>query len=303
LGRLISGVCGASYTVATAYLADISDDSNRAKNFGLLGAGFGIGFILGPAMGGMVSSYGPQYPFLLAAGFNLINFLFGFFALPESLPQNLRRNFILKDLNPFVSLRVLTTMPAISLLVLAHLFLQMAGQTHPSIWAIYTETRYGWTAAQVGLSLTAVGVLSGLAQGVFTGPLVRLLGERRVGLWGALGEAVGFISYGLAPSGFFIYVVLFASSIFWAAHPALQSLIARAIPPDRQGELQGALMSLTSLTAVANPLLMSHIFAVTSVSGSDFYLPGLVYFVAGAFGLVAFAAVWRWESTHHTLKQ
>ncbi len=297
LGRIISGISGASYTVATAYLADISDDSNRAKNFGLMGAGFGLGFILGPAVGGLVASQGLMYPFLISAALNLANFFFGWFVLPESLPQSLRRNFTIRELNPFHSLKVLTSMPSISLLVIAHIFLQMAGQTHPSIWAIYTEARYGWTASEVGISLAAVGLFSALAQGGLTGPAVKMFGERKVGLWGALGEALGFASFGLATTGIMVYVVLAISSVFWAAHPALQSLIAREIPPDKQGELQGALMSLTSLAAVINPLLMTNIFAVTSMKDGTIYMPGSPYYLAGVFGLIAFAAVWRWEKS------
>lgn len=297
LGRLIAGISGASYTVATAYLADISDDSNRAKNFGLMGASFGLGFILGPAIGGLVASQGLMYPFLVSAFLNLVNFAFGFFVLPESLPKSLRRDFKWTELNPFSSLKVLASMPAISLLVVAHLLLQMAGQTHPSLWAIYTESRYGWTAAEVGMSLAAVGFLSALSQGLLTGPLVKMFGERRVGLWGALGESFGFMAYGFAASGFMVYVVLAVSSVFWAAHPALQSLIAREIPAEKQGELQGALMSLTSLTAVVNPLVMTNIFAITSVVGGAVYMPGTAYYLAGFFGLIAFAAVWRWEKT------
>ncbi|MFN3455114.1 MAG: MFS transporter, partial [Pseudobdellovibrio sp.] len=185
VGRMIAGISGASFTVATAYLADISDDTNRAKNFGLLGAGFGLGFIIGPAIGGLVASHGLTYPFLIAACFNLINFMFGYFVLPESLPQSLRRNFKISELNPFNSLKILTSMPAISALVLAYVLLQLAGQTHGSLWAIYTETRFEWTAAQVGISLAAVGLLSAIAQGVLTGPAVKFFGERRVAFWGA----------------------------------------------------------------------------------------------------------------------
>lgn len=298
LGRLISGICGASYTVATAYLADISDDTNRAKNFGLMGAGFGLGFILGPALGGLVATFGPEYPFLVSAALNLLNFIFGFFVLPESLPQSLRRDFVWRELNPFKSLYVLTSLKIISLLVVAHVLLQLAGQTHPSIWAIYTENRFGWTAAEVGMSLAAVGLLSAFAQGALTGPLVKRFGERKVGLWGALGEAFGFIGYGIVTSGFGIYAVLIVSSVFWASHPALQSLISREIPPEKQGELQGALMSLTSLTAVVNPLIMTRIFAATSVEGGVVHLPGAPYYLAGVFGLLAFVAVWKWEKGH-----
>lgn len=295
LGRVIAGISGASFTVATAYMADVSDDSNRAKNFGLIGAGFGLGFIIGPALGGVVASYGHAYPFLVSAGLNLLNFLFGLFILPESLAPNLRRNFKLKDLNPIKSLMVLTTMGSVSLLVLAHIFIQMAGQTHPSIWAIYTESRYGWTAAEVGLSLAAVGLLSAIAQGGLTGPLVKIFGERKLALFGTFGEAFGFAAYGLAATGFAVYAVLIVSSIFWACHPALQSLITKEIEPDRQGELQGALMSLMSLTAVINPLIMTKIYAFTSIPDAKFPLLGAPYYLAGLFGLIAFFCVLAWH--------
>lgn len=295
IGRIIAGISGASYTVATAYLADISNDENRAKNFGLIGAGFGLGFIIGPAIGGLVAGHGLTYPFLVAAFLNIVNFCFGFFVLPESLPVNLRRDFAIRDLNPFKSLRILTSMSSISLLVIAFILLQLAGQTHGALWAIYTEFRFGWTAAEVGVSLAAIGFLSAVAQGGLTGPAVKFFGERKVGLWGAFGETLGFLGYGFASTGFWLYAVLIVSSIFWAAHPALQSLITKEIPADKQGELQGALMSLTSLTAVVNPLLMTNVFAATTVVGGAIYSPGAVYFLAAGFGLIAFAAVWLWE--------
>lgn len=298
LGRVIAGISGASFTVATAYLADISDDSNRAKNFGLMGAGFGLGFILGPALGGLVASQGLMYPFFASAALNLINFLFGLLVLPESLSPALRRDFKWKDLNPFKSLAILTSMKSITFLIGAHFLLQMAGQTHPSVWAIYTEARFDWTPSQIGMSLAAVGLLSAISQGFFTGPLVKYFGERKLVFFGSFGEAICFASYGLATSGFGLYVVLTVSSVFWAVHPALQSLISREIAPDRQGELQGALMSLTSLTAVLNPLIMTNIFAATATPESSFHIPGATYFLAGLFGLFAFLCIWKWEKVH-----
>lgn len=298
LGRFVSGICGASYTVVTAYLADISDDSNRAKNFGLMGAGFGLGFILGPALGGLVASQGLMYPFIAAAALNGLNFLFGVFVLPESLSPSLRRDFSFRDLNPFKSLKAILSAPSISLLVIAHIFLALAGQTHPSMWAIYTESRFGWTPAQVGMSLAAVGLFSALAQGGLTGILAKRFGERGLSLWGTLGEAVTFAGYGLATAGWMVYPVLAVASVFSAAQPALQSLITREVPADRQGELQGALMSLMSLMGVINPLVMTRVFAVSSGRESWFDMPGLVYYFAALFGLVAFVAVWRWEKAH-----
>jgi DHA1 family tetracycline resistance protein-like MFS transporter len=301
IGRFISGFTGASYTVATAYIADISDDSNRSKNFGLIGAGLGVGFILGPALGGLVSDYGLAVPFLLSAGLNLLNFIFGFFFIPESLKPELRRDFEFKDLNPFKSLLILSSMSSIFLLVIAHVAIQLAGQTHPSIWAIYTETRYGWSAKEVGLSLGVVGVLHIVSQGLLTGYFVKWIGEKRVAKWGLLGEAFALAAFGLASSGTMVYVVLAISSIFGAAQPVLQSLISKDISADQQGELQGALMSLMSLAAVVNPLIMTRIFSATSQPGSTFYMPGSPYLLAGFFGLIAFIAVWRWEKSHNKL--
>ncbi len=300
VGRFISGFTGASYTVATAYIADISDDSNRSKNFGLIGAGFGVGFILGPALGGLVASHGLAVPFLVAAGLNLLNFLFGFFLVPESLRPELRRDFEIKDLNPFKSLLILSSMSSIFMLVIAHVMIQLAGQTHPSMWAIYTEARYDWGPKEIGFSLGMVGVLHILSQGVFTGLFVKWFGENRVARWGMLGESITLAGFGLAASGTMVYIILAISSIFGAAQPVLQSLISKDISADKQGELQGALMSLMSLTAVANPLIMTRIFAYTSSKDSSFYVPGSPYFLAGLFGLIAFLAVWRWDKSRRT---
>lgn len=298
VGRVISGICGASFTVVSAYMADISDDTNRSKNFGLIGAGFGVGFILGPAVGGLASSHGLMYPFIIAACLNLLNFLFGFFILPESLAANLRRDFTLKDLNPLNSLKVLTTMPAIALLVVAHFMIQLAGQTHPSIWAIYSESRFSWTAAQVGTSLAVVGVLHVFSQGILTGPMVKKFGERNLVLYGTIGEAIAFAFFGLASTGLFMYATLVVSCIFGAANPALQSLISREIPAEKQGELQGALMSLMSLSAIINPLVMTTVMAKTLTPNSAYYLPGTPYYLAAVIAFFAVAAIWKWDSKH-----
>jgi len=298
VGRFISGVCGASYTVATAYLADISDDSNRAKHFGLMGAGFGLGFIMGPAIGGLVALHGLMYPFIAAAILNVLNFLFGLFVLPESLSPTLRRDFSVGDLNPFKSLKSIISMPAISLLVIAYVLLALAGQTHPSMWAIYTESRFAWTPAQVGMSLAAVGLFSAVAQGGLTGILTKHFGERRLSFWGSLGAALTFAGYGLATVGWVVYPILAIASVFSAAQPALQSLITREVPADRQGELQGALMSLMSLMGVINPLIMTRVFALSSGRDSLIDLPGLVYYFAALIGLAAFFTIWRWEKSH-----
>lgn len=298
VGRIISGIAGASFTVASAYVADISNDENRAKNFGVIGAGFGLGFILGPALGGIVATHGAMYPFLAAAALNFLNFLFGVFVLPESLPQSMRRNFTMKNLNPLESLKILTKLPTITLLVVAVFLLQMAGQTHPSIWAIYTEGRFGWTAAEVGYSLAVVGILHAVSQGALTGPMVKKFGERNLVIWGTFAEIFAFALFGAATQGWMIYVILTISSIFWASNPALQSLISREVPGDQQGELQGALMSLASLTAIINPLVMTSLYSATSVEGAAVYIPGSPYYLSAVFILVAFIVILKWDRNH-----
>ena len=300
LGRVISGVSGASYTVASAYIADISDDSNRSKNFGVIGAGFGLGFIVGPAIGGLIATQGTHYPFLAAAAFNLLNFLFGMFVLPESLPKERRRSIPLSGLNPFRSIVHSLQHPAIRSLVLVHVLLQLAGQTHPSIWTLYTRHRYGWSVAEVGISLAVVGIMSAISQGAMTGKIVARFGEARTLIYGTLGEAVSFALFGLATQGYMLYVILIFSSVFWASQPALQSLISREVPPEAQGELQGSLMGLTSLAGVVNPLVMTGLFSVTSQPGGSFYLPGSPYLLAAAllFAGWVLASAWYRQTPH-----
>jgi DHA1 family tetracycline resistance protein-like MFS transporter len=297
LGRIISGISGASFTVASAYIADISNDENRSKNFGLIGAGFGLGFIIGPAIGGILATYGYHYPFLAAGVFNLLNFLLGAFVLPESLAPENRRKFNPEALNPLLSIGNTFKIPAIRDLIIVCTLMHLAGQTHPSIWTLYTQHRFGWTAAQVGISLAVVGILSAVSQGGLTGWLVQRLGERRVLFYGILGETLSFFCFGLASSGTMLYVILMLSSICWASQPALQSLISREVPPQKQGELQGTLMSLASLTGIINPLIVTRLFSLTSEKDSGFYLPGSPYFLASLFLAFAWILIARRTTT------
>lgn len=282
LGRIISGISGASFTVASSYIADISDDSNRSKNFGVIGAGFGIGFILGPMVGGMIATHGVQYPFLAAAVFNLINFVFGLFILPESLPADKRRAFDWSNLNPFSSLKMIFKIAEIRILVIVFFLINLAGQTHPSIWTIYSQHRYGWGAKEVGLSLAAVGVLSALSQGFLTGIFVKKWGETKVMMYGVFGEAIGFALFALATQSWMLYGALLVASPFWAAHPAIQSLISKNVEANKQGELQGSLMSLSSITSIINPLIMTSLFAATAntVPGSPYFLGSIMFLIA-----------------------
>jgi DHA1 family tetracycline resistance protein-like MFS transporter len=287
VGRIISGLTGACITVAMAYIADISTDENRSKNYGMVGAAFGLGFIIGPAIGGLLGQYGPQYPFVAAAILNLVNFCFGIFVLPESFLPDKRRSFSWKKANPFISLTKLFNMPAILLLAAVHFLFMLSGNTHPSVWVLYTEFRYGWTTGQVGASLALVGILSAIAQGWLTGIMVKKFGEYRVVLWGSLGFAAEFVALGLSNQGWMIYPILIMFSVFWTAQPALQGLISKEIPANEQGEMQGSLVSLTSLTAIINPLITTQLFAIFSSPSAPIFAPGAPYFFAALVALIS----------------
>jgi len=295
VGRLISGISGASYTVANAYIADISDDSNRSKNFGIIGAGFGLGFVLGPAIGGFLANQGVQYPFLAAAIFNFANCLFGLLILPESLPVESRREFDFRALNPFRSLRGLGRVQGMWMLVVTYFLMHLAGQTHPTMWTLYTNHKFNWGPTEIGLSLALVGVLSGISQGALTGPLVKRFGEQRVLLVGTFSEAISYALFGIVTQSWMLYAVLGVSSIFWSSQPALQSLVTKGVPDSEQGEFQGALISLVSIASIVNPLIMTSLFAVTSVRGSANYLPGAPYLLGSLLLFVAWGAAVVWK--------
>lgn len=288
-GRVLAGLTGANFTVAMAYISDVSNDENRAKNFGLSGAAFGLGFIIGPAIGGWLGGIDPHYPFLVAAVMNLLNFAFGLFILPESLPKEKRRVFTKNQINPFKSLGKLLGNKELLVFFLIHFCLQLAGQTHPSIWSLYTHSRFEWSPSQIGASLAVVGIMSALTQGFLTPKIIAFLGEKKTVVFGALGNSFGFLFFGLANQGWMIYLLLIITSIFWTAGPALQSLISKQVPPSEQGELQGSLFSLTSLASILCPVISTQAFAYFSHQNTlGIKLPGAPYFFAFIVAFTAF---------------
>lgn len=287
LGRIIAGLTGANITVAMAYVADVSDDKNRSTNFGMIGAAFGLGFIIGPAIGGLLGHWGPQYPFLIAAIMNLLNFFFGLFVLPESLLRENRQKFNWNKINPLHSLmRILGSQQLLALIVVYFLF-QLAGQTHPSIWTLYTETRFQWTTSQVGFSLAVVGILSAIAQGGLSRVIIPQFGEYKSVLYGTAGYFVTFLLFAAADQGWMMYVILVGSAVFWVAPAALQSLISHTTPSHQQGELQGSLVSLASLASIINPIVTTQLFAYFTHSKDNLYVPGAPYYFAALVSLVA----------------
>ena len=280
VGRVVAGLTGANFSVAQAYMADISTDENRAANFGMIGAGFGLGFIVGPVLGGLLGAHDLAYPFLAAALLNFLNFLFGYFVLPESLPPESRRKVEVKKLNPFRTLAHVFSPSPIRRLVFVFILVQLASQVHPTIWTLFTEHRFGWSAKEVGVSLAMVGVMSAFSQGWLTGVVVKKLGEYKTALLGTFGCAVAFVCFALAMKAWMMYAILLGSSVFWVGQAPLQSLISKDIPPSEQGELQGTLVSLMSLTAIATPLLVTVIYA--HFSSGPYLFAALISFIAWA---------------------
>ena len=299
VGRVISGLTGASITVAMAYVADISNEGNRSANFGKVGAAFGLGFIIGPVLGGFVGSIDPRGPFLVAAGMNLLNFLFGLFILPESVPVAQRRRMELKKLNPFTTLVSIFRIPGMVSLGVVFFALAFAGATHGVIWTLYTESRYGWTPASVGASLALVGVLAAVSQGFFTGKVVGKIGEAKAVLFGLCGWTIAFFFYGLATEGWMLIVILVTTSIFMVTQPAMQALVTKSTPPEAQGELQGSLVSLQSLAAIVNPLITSRLFSHFNAPDANPRVPGAPYYFAAFVCALSIPVLLAAYKKHH----
>ncbi len=281
VGRLIAGVAGASWTPAYAYVADISEPAKRAQHFGLIGAAFGLGFILGPAIGGLLGSLGPRAPFFTAGALALANTAFGFIALPESLPRDARRAFHWARANPLGTLLQIRSYPAVAWLLGALFLWQVAHQVLPSTWAFYTIFKFHWSSAEVGYSLAFVGVLMAVAQGVLTRVLIPWLGgERRAAAAGMAAGLVAFVGYAFAGSGWMMYVVSLTTLFFVLAYPSMNALASQQIPANAQGELQGAVASLYSLSSIIGPPLMTQIFGAFSRGGAGVYFPGAAFLTA-----------------------
>jgi MFS transporter, DHA1 family, tetracycline resistance protein len=286
-GRILAGITGASFTTASAYVADISSPEKRAQNFGLIGAAFGLGFIIGPVLGGVLGQYNMQLPFLVAAGLTFLNWTYGYFVLPESLPMEKRRNFDIKRANPIGSLMQLRKYPVISGMIASLIFMYIAGFATQSTWTFYTMEAFKWSESLVGYSLGLVGLLMALVQG----GLVRVLNPR---LGPVKSIYTGFIFYGLglvmiafAPQGWMLFLIMIPFSLGGIANPAIQSIISNQVPDNEQGELQGALTSLMSVTSIIGPLLMTGLFSYFTAKAAPVYFPGAPFLMAAVLVLTS----------------
>ena len=283
LGRAFAGVFGASFATAGAYIGDISDDTNRARNFGLIGAAWGSGFTLGPVIGGFVAEhFDVRAPFFVAAALALGNVAFGLFALPESLPPERRRKFEWVRANPFGAVKSLAHLPMVAGLLFAVFLYQVAHDSLPAVWMFFTQHKFGWGPSETGWSLTFVGVMTVIVMGGLTGYVVPRLGERRAIVIGFLLMTIGFLGYALVPQGWMIYPAIVFGSLGGIANPAMQSVMSKQAGPSSQGELQGAVASLASIAAIISPIFMTQLFSHYSVPAAPVQLPGAPYLVAGA---------------------
>lgn len=286
VGRMVAGIAGASFTPAYAYIADITPPEKRAQSFGLMGAAFGIGFILGPAIGGMLGSFGPRAPFFTAGAIALANTLFGFFALPESLPMESRRPFEWRRANPLGTLLQIRRYPVVLWLIGAVFLWQLGHQVLPSTWAFYTMSKFGWTSAQIGYSLAFVGLVMAFAQGVLTRALIpRLGGERPAAAVGMAFAILAYVGYAFATQGWMMYVVSATSMFFAMTYPSLNALMSQQIAHNAQGELQGAVASVYSLSAILGPPLMTQVFGLFSSTAAPIYFPGAAFLAAALLTL------------------
>ncbi|MFN7313755.1 MAG: TCR/Tet family MFS transporter [Bacteroidota bacterium] len=287
IGRILAGVAGANFTTATAYIADVSTPEKRAQNFGMIGAAFGIGFIIGPVIGGLLGQFGSRIPFYGAAGLTLLNWLYGYFILPESLSLANRRPFDWKRANPIGSLLHLKKYPIISGLVISLLCIYIAGYAVQSTWSYFTMERLKWNSAMVGYSLGAVGVLVAFVQGFLIRFSTPKLGAKKSVYIGLGLYTIGLVLFAFANQNWMMYAFLIPYCLGGIAGPSIQSMMSNQVPANEQGELQGALTSLISVTSIVGPLLMTNLFSYFTHNSKGIYFPGAPFMAGAVFMLIS----------------
>jgi DHA1 family tetracycline resistance protein-like MFS transporter len=287
IGRIISGLCGASFTTASAYIADVSTHENRPKNFGMIGAAFGLGFIVGPLLGSIFGSFGTRVPFIAAAGFSLLNFLFGYFILPESLDAEHRRAFSWQRANPLGSLRQLRRHQNIFSLVIVMFIINLAGQAMPTIWTFFCIERFGWSEKMIGLSLAFVGIAISIVQGGLIGFVTKKIGIKRSIFFGLGCYVLGYFLFAIANQSWMMFAFMIPYALGGLSIPNIQSILSANVPANEQGELQGGLTSLVSVTAVIGPLIMSASFTFFTKSPETLYFPGISFLIGGILTFIS----------------
>ena len=300
IGRVIGGMSSASMSVASAYASDVSTPENRAKSFGMIGAAFGMGFICGPMLGGLLGSINLHLPFYVAAGLCAANFIFGYFFVPESLPKDKRSAFSLARANPFSSLARLARRPDIRGLVAVFALVTFAQVMLQTTWVLYTNFRFGWSPLENGIALFCVGLTSAVVQAGLLGWLMRRFGDVKLSLLGLASGAIVYVLYGVATQGWMMYVFILCNLLAFAAGPALQAIVSKATDPREQGALMGSLQSLGSLGIVIVPVIGTGILAEVSHLPVNDWRIGTTFFMSAIMQTVALFIAWRYFATHRT---
>ena len=281
LGRIIAGTSATSFGIANACIADLFPPEKRAQNFGLIGAAFGVGFILGPVIGGFLGEFGPRMPFFVTAGIAFANALFGLFAIPETLKEEDRRPFRFARANPLGAFRQVGRFPLVTGILGAYFLYMLAHDSLPAIWAFYTMDRYGWAPREVGFSLGVVGVCMLIVQGFLIRKIIPLLGSKRTAYVGLALTIVAFFGYALSPVGWAMYIWIVVGAGSGLIMPAMNGIMSRQLPANAQGELQGILGSVASSTFIISPVVMTQLFAYFSSPAAPVYFPGAAFALAG----------------------
>jgi len=292
VGRIVSGITASGFATAFAYIADVTPPEKRAAGFGMVGAAFGLGFVIGPALGGTLGEVDPRLPFWVAGGLALVNACYGFFVLPESLPPAKRAAFSWKKANPVGSLVLLRSHPELSGLAVSHFLMQLAHVVLPSVTVLYMGYRYGWSALQVGLTLAGVGICSMIVQGGLVRPVVAKIGERRALAAGLVFGAIGFSWYGLATTGSWFLAGVPLMAMWGFVNPSLQALMTRRVSPSEQGRLQGANSSLTALAGIFGPGIFSQLFSTFIGAAAPAQVPGAPFLAAASMLVASLAVGW-----------
>ncbi|WP_334176216.1 MFS transporter, partial [Pseudoxanthobacter sp.] len=289
VGRVLAGICGSSYVIANACLADVSAPEKRARAFGLMTAAFGLGFVLGPALGGLISAFGIRAPFWAAAAVAAANFVFGLIALPETLPADRRRAIRWREANPLGVLAVFRRYPGVLPMAVVLVLYFFSTSVYPAIWPFWGMAKFGWPATTVGLTLATTGLAIALMQGLATGPAVARWGERRLAVVGLLFGALSCAGFGLAPTTAAVLVLLLVHALEGFSQPMLAAMMSRAVPDNAQGALQGGLAALMNLAMLAGTLFFTQVFGFFLSDAAPVKSPDIAFFIASAIAAVALA--------------
>ncbi|MFY7987779.1 MAG: TCR/Tet family MFS transporter [Flavobacterium sp.] len=300
VGRILSGITGASFTTASAYIADVSTHENRAKNFGLMGAAFGLGFIIGPVLGGLLGQFGTRIPFIAAAILCMLNFLYGYFILPESLDKDKRRPFEIKRANPIGAFLHLKKYPNLIGLVLAIFVLYVGSHAVQSNWNYFTMYQFNWTEKMVGISLGVIGLLVGIVQGGLIRWINPKIGNVKSIYFGLTLYTIGMFLFAFATESWMMFVFLIPYCLGGIAGPALQAVVSEQVPPSEQGEIQGTLTSLMSASSIVGPPMMASVFYYFTHDEAPFLFPGAPFILGGIFMLISTILAYRTLKKNHS---